>query len=109
MSIQDGGHPELTVSSLWHQLGCSSDGLGEDPYQAFPHARDHSFGSAASWTLQLPVPLEVLHGLIHNAGNGSWKRGKEGTVKVVATDDLHKQMHLDAELWEGNINSAQLV
>lgn len=58
---------ELTISSLGHQFGCSSNGLGENTYNAFPHSRDDPFGLAADWTLHFPVPLEVLHGLVHNA------------------------------------------
>ncbi len=39
---------ELTVSSLGHQFSCSSDGLGENPHNAFPHSGDDPFGLAAS-------------------------------------------------------------
>lgn len=61
-------HSELTVSSLGHQLSCSSNGLGENPHYALPYSRDDPSGLATSRALRVPVPLEVLHGLVHDAG-----------------------------------------
>lgn len=68
---------ELTVSSLGNQFSCSANGLGENPHNAFPHSRDDPFGLTASRALHLPVLLEVLHGLIHDACYCSWKNNKK--------------------------------
>jgi len=70
--------PELTVSGLGHQLGGSSDGLGENPHDAFAHSRDDPSGLAPSGALQVPAPLEVLHGMVHDAGYRAWRtRGRD--------------------------------
>lgn len=66
-------HPELTVSSLRHKLGGSSDRLGENSHDAFADTRNDTFGLAACGSLHLPAPLEVLHGLIHDARDRPWR------------------------------------
>ena len=61
--------PGLTVSGLRDELSSSSDGLGEDSHDALPHTGDHPSGRAAGRAGQVPGPLEVLHGLVHDARN----------------------------------------
>lgn len=99
---------KLTISSLRHQLGRSSDGLRENPYNTFPHSRDHPFGFAPSWTLQLPVPLEILHGLVYDACYRSCNNDKGFVLKRRAIKKTQKTSNQKVTMTKCTYSSGHL-